>query len=67
MKKFIEFIFIIFILGIVYYYQEEIVTFILKEVIYKQELPGYQNNNYFKNTSYNYVSLTDNFYPKNKD
>ena len=66
MKKFIGLVFVILVLGIVYQYQESIVSFVLKEVIYKQELPGYQNNNYFKSTSYNYVSLTDDFYPKNE-
>jgi len=66
MKKLFGILFFVLIFELVYYYQESIVSYILKEVIYKQELPGYQNNNYFKNTSYNYVSLTDNFYPKNE-
>ena len=66
MKKFISFLLLISILGLVYYYQEDIVSYILKEVIYKQEFPEYQNNSYFKNANYNYVSLTDNFYPKNE-
>jgi len=66
MKKLFCLLLSILVIWFVYNYQESIVSFILKEVIYKQELPGYQNNSYFKNTSYSYVSLTDNFYPKNE-
>ena len=64
MKKILAIFISALIIGFIAYYQEPIISFILKEVIYKQELPGYQNNNYFKNNNYTYVSLTDNFYLK---
>jgi len=67
MKKLFATIISIVMLGFVYYYQEPIVSYIMKEIIYKQELPEYKTNNYFNTNNYNYVKNTDNFYLKNKD
>lgn len=67
MKKVFAFIISVLFVGLVAYYQEPIVSFVLKEIIYKQELPEYKNNSYFQNKNYNYVSLTDNFYLENEN
>lgn len=67
MKRTLPIMILLIILVSVTTYQEEIVSFVLKEFIYKQELTEYRANNYAKRNNYNYVNLTDNFYPKNKE
>ena len=67
MKKFFVLLFIVIIFGYVYCYQDDIVNFIMKEVVFKQELPEYKNNNYFKNMNYSYVNLTEDFYLKSEE
>lgn len=67
MKRTLPIMILLIILVSVTTYQEEIVSFVLKQFIYKQELTEYRANNYAKRNNYNYVNLTDNFYPKNKE
>lgn len=67
MKKLLTMVFSLLIVGLVYHYQEPIVAFIMREVVFKYELPEYTNNNYYKNINYNYVSITDNFYLSNEN
>lgn len=67
MKRTLPIMILLIILVSVTTYQEEIVSFVLKKFIYKQELTEYRANNYAKRNNYNYVNLTDNFYPKNKE
>ena len=66
MKRILAIMILLITLVAVSNYQEEIVSFVLKELVYKQELTEYRANNYAKRQNYNYVNLTDNFYPKNK-
>lgn len=47
-------------------YQKPVTNFLLKEFIFKLEVSQYQINEYSLQKSYNYVQITDNFYPKNR-
>lgn len=67
MKKLLLLFILSLIFAYVVFYQEEIISFILRDMVYKQELAEYTTNNYTKNSNYNYVKLTDDFYAKNTD
>ena len=47
-------------------YSEEIIQYLMINVIYHDEILDKDANSYFKKLDYNYVQTTDNFYPNNK-
>lgn len=67
MKNILSLLISFFIISLVVYYQKPITSFVLQEFIYKKELAEYQTNNYSKTANYEYVKLTDDFYPKNEE
>lgn len=47
-------------------YSEEIIQYLMINVIYHDEILDKDANSYFKKLDYNYIQTTDNFYPNNK-
>lgn len=67
MKRIIYFIFLLSIIGVTYYYRNNIITFYIKNFTnYVSKPDKLTNNEYSNNNSYQYVQLTDDFYVKNK-
>ena len=58
-------LFLLTIYGI-FNYSEEIIQYLMINVIYHDEILDKDANSYFKKLDYNYVQTTDNFYPNNK-
>ena len=67
MKNLFSLLISFFLIGLVVHYQKPITAFVLNEFIYKHELEEYQTNNYSKTTNYEYVKLTEDFYPQNEE
>lgn len=67
MKKILSFFTFIIVILLVVYYQKPITSFILKEFVYQKELSTYKTNNYTKQIDYDYVKVTNSFYPKNEE
>lgn len=62
MKKFLTFISLLCLIGTVYYYREELNTFYLTHFsTTNKEVSLNYKNEYYKNSNYNYVKLTENF------
>ena len=66
MKNLITTLFLLVILLFLYTNAQDIMQFILKNVIYYDEVLDKEPNEYYKEYNYNYVQITDNFYPSNK-
>ena len=62
MKKFLTFISLLCLIGTIYYYKEELNTFYLTHFsTTNKDIVLTYKNNYYKDTNYNYVKLTENF------
>lgn len=66
MKKLIKYIVIALILLIIFYFKENIYTYISNLINFNYKSDTIINNEYSINNEYGYFHLTDNFYPKNK-
>lgn len=66
MKKFLCWLATVCILLCLLFYKEEIVTYILVNIIYPREFIVEEKNDYALENSYKYVQLTEEFSPKNK-
>ncbi len=66
MKKFLCWLVTVCILLCLLFYKEEIVTYILVNVIYPREFIVEGKNDYALENSYKYVQLTEDFSPKNR-
>ncbi len=65
-SKITIFLILIIILGLTYYYQEEIAVFILNNFLVKKEVSTLTNNDYASENNYLYLKTTTDFTPKNK-
>ena len=66
MKKFIVFLFLVCIFGIVYVNRNSIINFVLRNVVSKNEVVFAEPNEYYKDYDYIYVQNTTNLYPSSK-
>lgn len=66
MKNLFKILFLFLLFALVYIYQNNIVEFILDNYIYKKNTYLLTNNEYALDYDYSYVSITDDFYAKNK-
>ncbi len=66
MKKLLSSIFIILICSVIVYYRKPIATFLYTNFIFKKEISIPEVTSYKKETDFEFVQNTDNFYPKNK-
>lgn len=64
--KFSIFLVLLIVLGLTYYYQEEIVVFILDNFLIKKETSILTDNGYLLSNNYMYLQKTDNFSPKSR-
>lgn len=68
MKKFIEFIMLIALLGTIYYYRANINTFILTHFYtFNKDVKLTYKNEYYRDYNYKYIKITDNFLLKDKN
>lgn len=66
-KQVFKCIVIIIIVGSVYIYKEPLAKFLVNHIQFEeQKSDTLSTNSYFNNKNYQYVSITDNFYPKSK-
>lgn len=66
MKKLLQTIFLLVILGLVLFYYENIFDFVVKDVIYRDELVYDEPNYYKKDYDFEFVKQTTDFEPTNK-
>ncbi len=66
MKKLFTTFFLLTMIGLLYFYYDDIVRFLMVNVIYKDETIIKEANVYEKKYDYNYVKRTDNFTPNSK-
>lgn len=66
MRKLFTTIFLLLILGLMLTYYSEIFDFVVKNVIYRNELIYDEPNNYKRNYDFEFVKQTDDFEPNNK-
>ena len=69
MKTIKDFIICIFLIGIIYClfaYSNQIMQYVMIHIVYKDEVLNKPENVYFKQNDYQFVQLTDNYHPKNK-
>lgn len=66
MRKLFTTIFLLIILGLVLYYYSEIFDFVVKNIIYKNELIYEEPNNYKRDYDFNFIEQADDFEPNNK-
>lgn len=66
MKKLLSTLILTTILCMSIIYRNEIITYVLDKWIYTREISLEENNNYAENNNYQFIQLTDNFYPNNK-
>lgn len=66
MKKILSIIILITILTFTILYRNEIVTYMLNNWIYQKEIVTKETNQYTHTNNYQFVQLTENFYPNNK-
>lgn len=66
MKKFFESLILILIIVGIYLYHNQIVSFIMMNIVYRDELLVKDSNEYKEENDWLYVKETDNFYPENK-
>ena len=65
-RNLITTLFLLVTLLFLYVYSQDIMQFVLKNVVYRDEVLDKEANEYYKEYDYNYVQITDNFYPKNR-
>lgn len=66
MKKFIVFIFLVIILGICYFYRDNIILFYYDKFVYSnREVKPPEKNSYYRDYDFYFVQNTNNFNPKN--
>ena len=66
MKKLLTTIILLLIIGFIFTNYKSLTKLVMQRLIYKDYEINHKNNEYFKNENWNYVQLTDNFNPKNK-
>lgn len=66
MKKLLQTIFLLVILGLILFYYENIFDFVVKDVIYRDELIYDEPNFYKKDYNFEFVKQTTDFEPTNK-
>ena len=66
MKKLLKTIFLLVILGLILTYYENIFNFVVKDIVYKDELTYDEPNAYKKDYDFNFVKQTTDFEPENK-
>lgn len=66
MKKFITFLLCLILLGVTYYYKNDISSYIYDNFLYKKEIKIPDPNDYKRNYDFEFVKETDNFFPNNK-
>lgn len=66
MKKFLTTALLLILIVLIANNYEYIMRFVMVNVVYKDELLEQDNNNYYKDDNWNYVSQTKDFYPKSK-
>jgi len=66
MRKLFTTIFLFIILGLMLIYYSEIFDFVVKNIIYKNELIYDAPNNYKRDYNFNFIEQTDDFEPNNK-
>lgn len=66
MKKFLGFVFWILLFLLVINYRNEIVHFVMKNIVDKDKVVFREANNYYKDFDYSFVQNTDDLYPNNK-
>ncbi|MBR1717791.1 MAG: hypothetical protein IJ715_00810 [Bacilli bacterium] len=65
-KDFIISIFLITIIYCLFNYSNQIMQYVMINIVYRGEVLDKIENVYFKQNDYGYVQLTDNYHPKNK-
>lgn len=66
MKKILTFLFLSCLLGLVIYYKEDVVNYVIDNHIYKKEVSAPTPNTYTRNYDFSFVQRTNNFFPNNK-
>ena len=66
MKKLLKTMFLLVILGLILTYYENIFDFVVKDIVYKDELTYDEPNSYKKDYDFNFVKQTTDFEPENK-
>lgn len=66
MKKLLTTIFLLITLGFIFFNYNEIMYFVMRNVVYRESNLVYENNIYYKNDEIMYVDETKDFTPKNK-
>lgn len=66
MKKLIKTLVLLLLIGLIYQYHNDIMKFIMINIVYKDETIIKESNEYEKDADWSYVKRTDNFNPKNK-
>lgn len=66
-KDLLAIIFLLLVLGLVYFYRTDITKFIIKKYFIENNFGTREPNNYTKNISYEKYKRTDDFIPKNKE
>lgn len=66
MRKIFTTLVLLITLGLILYYYSDVFNFVIKNVIYKNELVYDNPNNYKRDYDFEFVKRTDNFEPSNK-
>ncbi|MBP3461456.1 MAG: hypothetical protein J6K21_03495 [Bacilli bacterium] len=66
MKKLISFLFCLMLIGVIYYYRNDITKYVIDNYIYKKEINIPESNEYKRNYNFQFIQETNNFYPNNK-
>lgn len=66
MKKLVKTLVLLLLIGLIYKYHNDIMKFIMINIVYKDETIIKESNEYEKDADWSYVKRTDNFNPKNK-
>lgn len=66
MKKLLSSIFLLICLGLIWFYQEPIINYILDNFVYSNEIILGTDNEYKRDYSYGFVQSTNNFKPNNR-
>ena len=69
MRKLIKFVLAIIlltVLGFTFTYQKEIINHVMVNYVYKKEIVTYDTNQYKRNSSFNYVQQTEDFFPESE-
>ena len=66
MKKLLTTLFLLILLGFIFYNYNDIMYFVMRNVVYRETNLVHENNIYYKNDEFMYVDETKDFTPKNK-